>query len=109
MLNAILFLIGGDLFERVAAPEYKLTEEKVQIFMRQIIQGLEYIHELNIVHLDIKPYNILFSDKVWYGMVWGELCQLFESLQFIFYFKLVNFVSKKFQSNQTICRIQITA
>ena len=32
--------------------------------MRQIIQGLEYIHHLNIVHLDIKPYNILFSDKV---------------------------------------------
>ena len=55
---------GGDLFERVSAPEYKLTEEKVQIFMRQIIQGLEYIHHLNIVHLDIKPYNILFSDKV---------------------------------------------
>ena len=58
------FVIGGDLFERVAAPEYKLTEEKVQIFMRQIIQGLQYIHELNIVHLDIKPYNILFSNKV---------------------------------------------
>ena len=27
-------------------------------------QGLLYIHELNIVHLDIKPYNILFSEKV---------------------------------------------
>ena len=26
--------------------------------------GLLYIHELNIVHLDIKPYNILFSEKV---------------------------------------------
>ena len=55
--------LGGDLFERVSAPDYKLTEEKVQMFMRQIIQGLEYIHHLNIVHLDIKPYNILFSDK----------------------------------------------
>ena len=47
----------------MSAPDYKLTEEKVQMFMRQIIQGLEYIHHLNIVHLDIKPYNILFSDK----------------------------------------------
>ena len=27
------------MFERVAAPDYKLTEEKVQIFMRQIIKG----------------------------------------------------------------------
>ena len=82
ILNAILSLIGGDLFERVAAPEYKLTEEKVQIFMRQIIQGLEYIHELNIVHLDIKPYNILFSDKVG-----GDKFQLVQGLLFIFHFK----------------------
>ena len=44
-------MAGGDLFERVAAPEYKLTEEKVQIFMKQIIRGLQYIHQLNIVHL----------------------------------------------------------
>jgi len=54
-------LSGGDLFERVSKPDYRLTEEKCQIFMRQIIQGLEYIHAQNIVHLDIKPYNILFS------------------------------------------------
>ena len=33
---------GGDLFERVAAPDYKLTEEKIQIFMRQIIKGNRY-------------------------------------------------------------------
>ena len=26
--------------------------------------GLHFIHDLNIVHLDIKPYNILFSQKV---------------------------------------------
>ena len=72
-------MAGGDLFERVAATDYKLTEEKVQIFMKQIIKGkncrglrcseqcvagLQYIHSLGIVHLDIKPYNILFSDKV---------------------------------------------
>ena len=62
--NNYFLFEGGDLFERVAAPEYKLTEEKVQIFIGQIIKGLQFIHELNIVHLDIKPYNILFSNKV---------------------------------------------
>ena len=30
------------MFERVAAPDYKLTEEKIQIFMRQIIKGNRY-------------------------------------------------------------------
>ena len=34
-----LTLVGGDLFERVAATDYKLTEEKVQILMKQIIKG----------------------------------------------------------------------
>ena len=28
------------------------------------LQGLEFIHGQNIVHLDIKPYNILFSRSV---------------------------------------------
>jgi len=55
------FLSGGDLFERVSVPDYRLTEEKCQIFMRQIVQGLEFMHGLGIVHLDIKPYNLLFS------------------------------------------------
>ena len=32
--------------------------------MLQCVAGLQYIHSLGIVHLDIKPYNILFSDKV---------------------------------------------
>ena len=35
--------------------------------------GLQYIHELNIVHLDIKPYNILFSNKVsFHGFIYGR-------------------------------------
>jgi len=57
------FLQGSDLFERVSSSDYKLTEQKCQIFVRQILQGLQYIHSLNIVHLDIKPFNIIFSDK----------------------------------------------
>jgi len=54
---------GGDLFERVSQPDYRLTEEKCQILMRQIIQGLAFLHDLRIVHLDVKPYNILFCNK----------------------------------------------
>ena len=37
--SLISLLPGGDLFERVSATDYRLTEEKVQIFMKQIIKG----------------------------------------------------------------------
>ena len=41
-LTLCLLCAGGDLFERVAATDYKLTEEKVQIFMKQIIKGKQW-------------------------------------------------------------------
>eukprot|EP00826_Nyctotherus_ovalis_P058963 TRINITY_DN8157_c0_g1_i2.p1 TRINITY_DN8157_c0_g1~~TRINITY_DN8157_c0_g1_i2.p1 ORF type:complete len:168 (-),score=25.96 TRINITY_DN8157_c0_g1_i2:38-541(-) len=42
--------------EMKAAP---LTDEECSCIMRQILQGISYIHQLNIVHRDIKPQNIL--------------------------------------------------
>jgi len=57
------YLPGGDLFERLSAPDYHLTEEKCQLFIRQIVQGMDFIHTTNIIHLDVKPFNILFANK----------------------------------------------
>ena len=50
---------GGELFERVICDDFILTERSVVCFMRQICQGVEYMHEQNILHLDMKPENIL--------------------------------------------------
>jgi len=33
------------------------------MFVRQILQGMDFIHNHKIIHLDIKPFNILFSNK----------------------------------------------
>ena len=55
---------GGNLFERLSEPEYHLTEEKCKIFVKQILGGVSFIHNQNIIHLNITPYNIIFKNKV---------------------------------------------
>ena len=56
------FLCGGDLCERVSSSNFILNESKCKRFVRQICSGLEYVHKNNIVHLDLKPFSIIFTD-----------------------------------------------
>lgn len=56
------YLSGGDLVTRTASDTYDLTEEKCQIFIRQIARGLQFIHNNNIIHLDMKPFNVIFAN-----------------------------------------------
>ena len=62
-LNSVLvteYLAGGDLITRTAPDDYCLTERKCQIFIRQIIRGVQFIHSQRILHLDLKPFNVVF-------------------------------------------------
>merc|ERR1719186_932026 len=64
-LNCVLvteYLAGGDLVTRTAADEFLLTERKCQIFIRQVVRGVQYIHSQGIIHLDLKPFNIMFAN-----------------------------------------------
>ncbi|KAE8282219.1 Triple functional domain protein [Larimichthys crocea] len=36
-----------------------LTEEKVACYLRDILEALQYLHNCRIVHLDVKPENLL--------------------------------------------------
>uniref|UniRef100_A0A646QDX3 Myosin light chain kinase, smooth muscle n=1 Tax=Hemiscolopendra marginata TaxID=943146 RepID=A0A646QDX3_9MYRI len=60
----ILELIeGGELFERVIDEDFVLTEKVCGIFMRQICEGVQFMHSKNILHLDMKPENVLCLSK----------------------------------------------
>lgn len=59
MIMVMEFISGGELFERVVADDFTLTEKDCILFMRQICEGVVYMHSQNIVHLDLKPENIM--------------------------------------------------
>ncbi|XP_072581334.1 myosin light chain kinase, smooth muscle isoform X8 [Vulpes vulpes] len=54
---------GGELFERIIDEDFELTERECIQYMRQISAGVEYIHRQGIVHLDLKPENIMCVNK----------------------------------------------
>jgi len=57
------YLAGGELFERVVDEDFDLTESHCVLFVRQICQGVEYLHDRHIVHMDIKPENIMCTER----------------------------------------------
>ncbi|KAH7728387.1 CAMK/DAPK/DAPK protein kinase [Aphelenchoides avenae] len=53
---------GGELFDHVCANEY-LNEPEAASFIRQILYGVQHLHDRFVVHLDIKPENIMLKRR----------------------------------------------
>ncbi|VDN97428.1 unnamed protein product [Rodentolepis nana] len=57
------FLSGGELFDRIGEDGYNMNEGEVIKYIRQLLEGLQHMHENHIVHLDIKPENIMCENN----------------------------------------------
>ncbi|XP_017772106.1 PREDICTED: serine/threonine-protein kinase GL21140 [Nicrophorus vespilloides] len=62
---SMLFLVaelskGGDLFDAITVSQ-KFSEEQASLMITHLASALSYLHNLNIVHRDVKPEN-LFVD-----------------------------------------------
>uniref|UniRef100_A0A1I8NUE4 Muscle M-line assembly protein unc-89 n=1 Tax=Stomoxys calcitrans TaxID=35570 RepID=A0A1I8NUE4_STOCA len=57
------YITGGELFERVVADDFTLTERDCILFVRQVCEGVAYMHSQSIVHLDLKPENIMCKTR----------------------------------------------
>lgn len=57
----VLELAAGGELQRIFDADQCLPEAEARRAMRQILEGLAFLHERNIVHLDLKPQNLLLS------------------------------------------------
>uniref|UniRef100_A0A1E1X9C1 Putative ser/thr protein kinase n=1 Tax=Amblyomma aureolatum TaxID=187763 RepID=A0A1E1X9C1_9ACAR len=63
MILILEMIEGGELFERVIDDDFVLTEKACAIFVRQICEGVDYMHSKNVLHLDMKPENVLCTTR----------------------------------------------
>ena len=49
---------GGELFDYLAERE-QLTENEAAGIVKQILETVDYMHELKIAHFDLKPENVM--------------------------------------------------
>lgn len=63
MILILELIEGGELFERVIDDDFVLTEKACAIFVRQICEGIDYMHSKNVLHLDMKPENVLCTSR----------------------------------------------
>lgn len=51
----------GELFQMIE-PDIGMPSSLAQLYMKQLLNGLQYLHEKGVAHRDIKPENLLIND-----------------------------------------------
>nr|XP_047928270.1 striated muscle preferentially expressed protein kinase isoform X4 [Anser cygnoides] len=64
--NAVIMVMElcaeDELLDRMARKP-SVCESEVRSYMRQILEGICYLHQHHVLHLDIKPENLLMADS----------------------------------------------
>ncbi|XP_030612616.1 serine/threonine-protein kinase 17A [Archocentrus centrarchus] len=65
MVLVLEFAAGGEIFNQCVSDreDEAFSDEDVKRLMRQILEGVAFLHQNNVVHLDLKPQNILLTSS----------------------------------------------
>jgi serine/threonine protein kinase len=55
------YVDGKNLYEYMTVVTGPLPLQNVALFMNEVLSALEYVHNYDLVHLDVKPSNIMLS------------------------------------------------
>ena len=70
MILILEFANGGDLHRHCCEAETARTEKEIAYLIRQITEAVRYLHDMSVVHLDLKPDNILLKEE---GQLFPEI------------------------------------
>ncbi|XP_054786661.1 3-phosphoinositide-dependent protein kinase 2-like [Prosopis cineraria] len=51
---------GGELFDQITRKS-RLSEDEARFYAAEVVDALEYIHNMSLIHRDIKPENLLLT------------------------------------------------
>lgn len=57
------YVKGGDLFDAITVAQ-KFSEDQAALMISHLVSALAYLHNINVVHRDVKPENLLVSSNL---------------------------------------------
>jgi len=82
------FMPGGDIFFHLQREE-KFDEERVKIYLAEIILALEHLHKNGIIYRDLKPENILLDKEGHIKLTDFGLSKVFQNIDQNFFNSII--------------------
>lgn len=95
MIDVFFRITGGELFERVINDDFVLTEKASVMFMRQICDGVSFMHSRHILHLDMKVSEYRYNLYIIKSTYWKKSVILFDVIDSGKKWKLYNYILNK--------------